>query len=316
MSSVSEQPSIVLPLELSADEGRLSWNGTYYALSAALCLAGRAESLAQVETMRRDALLVVKLVPFRDKLRSKMFALLADEADTQAASAAMGAGGGIDASKPAWGAVLGLSIADGKITRIDDIRKAMPRAGALPGEEFDPTAAESVALPDADKESLRAVVQTHLEKVLMPYVRDPFASFAPGEVTGWEERIPRNRKTDALVPFQSVFPDSFPIDLAYEGGEYFLDDLYCTTPACPCTDVTCIVLKNDPRSGQNAAVAGFKFQVESGKVKAMSEFPGKFNPSEWLKRFSRAHPVSLDLVLTSRFAFMRKQYIAAAAARA
>ena len=113
------------------------------------------------------------------------------------------------------------------------------------------------------------------------------------------------------MPYQTLFTNAFPIDLEVAGTEYFLDDLYCTRPSCPCVDVTCIILRHDPASQQNVAHAGFKYNVETGKTKAMSEFPGKLNVAEWLKRFSQAHPIDLEAVLASRYRFMRGEFIRA-----
>lgn len=319
-----QQKPIILPLDLPADDARLSWNGTYYAVSAALGLPGRAQTPADIDQMVDDALLILKLIPFRDKLRSRMLSLLAAPEDanlqtregSDATATAMAPANKPSQGRPAWGVVAKLSIRDTKILALDDVRKALPEAGAPAGQEFDPTKAVSVSLPETEAESLKAALQTYVKKTLAPFLAEPFVSFlpelAPNEGPGdWKQRVKPTRKADTLVPYMTLFPNAFPIDLEVAGEEYLIDDLYCTRPGCPCVDVTCVILKNDKASGQSVAHAGFKYNIETGKTKVMSEFPAKLNVAEWFKRFSQAHPVSLDVLLASRYRFMRTHYIAA-----
>ncbi|MCA2961720.1 MAG: hypothetical protein IOD12_15835 [Silvanigrellales bacterium] len=315
-----QQNPIILPLDLPPDEARVSWNGTYYAVSAALGLPGRAETAADIDLFLDASLLIFKLVPFRDKLRSRMLSLLADP-DEENKTTAPAQATPADPSpavhaRPAWGVVARLSVRDAKIQGLDDVRKAFPVAGAPAGKEFDPTLAASVSLSEEDAASLQSALQTYVAKTLAPFLSEPFASFAP-EIArteglgAWTDRVKPTRKADTLVPYMSLFPNAFPIDLEVAGEEYLIDDLYCTRASCPCVDVTCVILKNDKASGKSVAHAGFKYNIETGKSKAMSEFPTKINVAEWFKRFSHSHPVSLDLLLASRYHFMRKNYIEA-----
>jgi hypothetical protein len=314
-----QQKQIVLPLDLSPEDARLTWNGVYYAVSAALCLPGRAESETDVEQLLDASLLVLKLIPFRDKLRTRMLSLLADEGDQGDESKEPAPARSPSGARPAFGVVAEVSLRSGRLGAVQDVRKALPAESAPTGQEFDPNAAQSVELPESDLFALRASLQRYLDTTLLKQLREPFASFVPelvGGPGGWKERpLPGGGRPDALVPYQMVFPDAFPIDIDAGGHAYVLDDLYCTRPGCPCVDVTCIILRQDPASGQSAAHAGFKYNIETGKSKAMSEFPTKLNVAEYFKRFSQGHPIDLDVVLRSRYRFMRGEFIANAKER-
>ena len=311
MNSPNEVP-LVFPIDLKSDEtSRLTWNGIYYSFRAALFFTQQAHTADEIRDIARNVHVVLKLVPFKSELRSKFLASLAPEMP--------GAG-----EKPdtIYGMVVTANLETAEVVSFADVR----RLSNVPvSQDTGNTSEQSeiISLPEGDLGQLRQGLQEAFQKGLLQILREPFASFLPELTDQWKsapivvqksQANQKGQKADAnkesLVPYQMVFPQAIPIDRIVDGTRYIIDDLYCTKPSCPCTDVTCVVLKLDQENGQEVAWGGFTYNLENRKFKPLPQFPSKFNASEWFKQFSKQHPFDLDAVLKSRFQFMRTQFIA------
>jgi hypothetical protein len=171
--------------------------------------------------------------------------------------------------------------------------------------------AEVLPLEGAEKETLAKAFNSALTAPVLDALRQPFASFAPELSQSWKEMKLSGIQADKLVPFQMLFPSAQPIERFVDGERFVIDDLYCTNPSCSCSDVTCVVLKFDPASGQEVAWGGFRWSTDTEKLKVLPQFSSKFNASEWFKQFDIASAVDLKLLLSSRQQFMRTEFIAA-----
>lgn len=320
-----ESRQIILPIDPPrSEDARLTWNGKLFSVKGALCLDGRPESVDELQGLLQQATVVLKLTPFKAEFRSKMLSML---------------GSGNEEARPdveIWGLVLTADLLAGKLG-VHEIRrthqpaeKSAPQADDAQGtddtaflpDEFRRTSvgskvgeggAESALgeTQDTSSQLMSTLVTAALEYVQSKcgeFMRQPFVAFFPALSDSWKTR-PIEGKSENLVPFQALFPYAIPMEKEIDGEVYVLDDLYCAKPGCPCTEVTCIILKQDFKNNVETAWGGFKYNTATQKLKALPEFPGKFNTSEWFKRFSKDYPLPLDLVLKARFEFMRGDFI-------
>jgi hypothetical protein len=166
-------------------------------------------------------------------------------------------------------------------------------------------------LDDRERQDLLRALDQSLTPVVLDSIRQPFVAFDASLSESWKDRDLQSIQADKLVPFQMLFPNGQPIERFADGERYVIDDLYCTNPTCTCTDVTCVVLKFLPTSGTEVAWGGFKWNIESDKLKPLPQFTNKFNASEWFKQFNAASAFDLKLLLSRRQKFMRSEYLAA-----
>ena len=305
MTSTHDVP-LVFPIELKSDEtSRLTWNGVYYSFRAALFFTQQAQTAHDICEHARNIHLVLKLVPFKSELRSKFLASLAPEK--------LGAG---ETPDTIYGMVVTANVESGEVLGFADVRRL---ANVPVSQDTAGTSAESeiISLSESDIAQLRQGLSEAFQKGLLQILREPFASFLPDLTEQWksapvvvQKKNTKDGPKETLVPYQMVFPQAIPVDRIVDGTRFILDDLYCTKPGCPCTDVTCIVLKLDQENGQEVAFGGFTYNLENAKFKPLPQFSAKFNASEWFKQFSKNHPFSLEAVLKSRYQFMRTQFIA------
>ncbi|MBM3381880.1 MAG: hypothetical protein FJY29_05505 [Betaproteobacteria bacterium] len=290
---------LVLPLNIGKDDTfRLTWKSKLYQAKAALVLPRKLTSKIDVDEVIEAALLVVKLTEFGGTLRAKMLSALAPNDSSQ------------NNPTDVYGVVMRLNIRTGRVVEFDDLRRTKSEKGA---EHADFMSASSEVLPlDGDeKEILKKAFNSALTSPVLEALRQPFASFAPELSESWKEMKLSGIQPDKLVPFQMLFPNAQPIERFVEGERFVLDDLYCTNPSCSCSDVTCVVLKFDPASGQEVAWGGFRWSSDTDKLKVFPQFSSKFNASEWFKQFDHSSAIDLKLLLRSRQTFMRTEFIAA-----
>ncbi len=290
---------LVLPLNIGKDDSfRLSWNRKLYRAKAALVLPRKLTTSMDVDEVLESAQVVIRLSEFASSLREKMLATLATKENQTAHIVEV------------YGIVSRINIKTGEVIEIDDLRLAKTETGSE-HVNFMSEAAEVKQPTDDEKEILKSAIQSALAPVALEALRQPFVSFAPDLSQSWKENDLSQIKADKLVPFQMLFPNTQPIERFVEGERFVIDDLYCTNPSCPCTDVTCVVLKLDTASGQEVAWGGFKWSSDSEKIKVLPQFSSKFNAAEWFKQFDLASGVNLKLLLRSRQSFMRTSFISA-----
>jgi len=290
---------LVLPLNIGKDDSfRLSWNRKLYRAKAALVLPRKLTTATDVEEVLESAQVVIRLSEFAGSLREKMLATLASK-DKQTSH-----------SVEVYGVVSKVNIRTGDVIEIEDVRLAKTENGSE-HVNFMSELAEVKQLSDDEKDILKAAIKVALNPIALEALRQPFVSFEPRLSEGWKDSDLSQIKADKLVPFQMLFPNTQPIERFVDGERFVIDDLYCTNPNCPCTDVTCVVLKLDIASGQEVAWGGFKWSSDSEKIKVLPQFSSKFNAAEWFKQFDNASGVNLKLLLRSRQSFMRTNFISA-----
>lgn len=290
---------LVLPLNIGKDDSfRLSWNRKLYRAKAALVLPRKLTTATDVEEVLESAQVVIRLSEFAGSLREKMLATLASK-DKQTSH-----------SVEVYGVVSKVNIRTGDVIEIEDVRLAKTENGSE-HVNFMSELAEVKQLSNDEKDILKAAIKVALNPIALEALRQPFVSFEPRLSEGWKDSDLSQIKADKLVPFQMLFPNTQPIERFVDGERFVIDDLYCTNPNCPCTDVTCVVLKLDVASGQEVAWGGFKWSSDSEKIKVLPQFSSKFNAAEWFKQFDNASGVNLKLLLRSRQSFMRTNFISA-----
>ncbi|MEN9528472.1 MAG: hypothetical protein RI932_345 [Pseudomonadota bacterium] len=290
---------LVLPLNIGKDDTfRLTWKSKLYQAKAALILQRKLTLKIDVDETLEAAQLVVKLTEFSGALRSKMLSVLAPNDPTKANLTDV------------YGVVMRVNIRTGQVVDFDDLRRTRAEKDAE-HVDFMSANAEVLALDHTEKETLAKAFNAALTAPVLEALRQPFVSFAPELSQSWKEMKLSGIQPDKLVPFQMLFPSAQPIERFVDGERFVIDDLYCTNPTCSCTDVTCVVLKFDPASGQEVAWGGFRWSSDTEKFKVLPQFSSKFNASEWFKKFDSASAFDLKLLLGSRQTFMRTEFIAA-----
>lgn len=290
---------LVLPLNIGKDDTfRLNWKRKLYRAKAALVLPRKLTTTTDVHEVVDSAQVVIRLSEFAGSLREKMLTTLG-KSEKQTPH-----------SVEVYGVVCRVNIKTGVVTNIEDVRRAQTENGSE-HVNFMSESAEVQNLSTEETNILKSSIETALKPSALEALRQPFVSFEPALSESWKESDLSQIKADKLVPFQMLFPNTQPIERFVEGERYVIDDLYCTNPSCPCTDVTCVVLKLDLASGQEVAWGGFKWSSDTDKIKVLPQFSSKFNAAEWFKQFDLASGVSLKLLLSTRQTFMRTDFISA-----
>ncbi|MES2615378.1 MAG: hypothetical protein V4591_08185 [Bdellovibrionota bacterium] len=282
-----------LKLNLKATEShRLSWNGQYFNLEGILLLDSKIESKEQARKNLESCSLIVKMTPFKNEFKAKLFShILGEEKEEQSNIIAFTAS---------------INVFEKKVLDILDIREAQGVVSSFGHSPLNSGEALVMTLTSDEKNSLQKELQKLLDGPMLAHLREPFVCFFPEFATNeWKERIPKNKSKTALIPFQAIFPFSGAIERVYKDQLFALDDLYCVAPACDCNEVNCIVLTIDAQSGQEVVYGGFKYNFEKKTFKNMPDFPTQFNSQEWFKQFSANQPVSLPLLFEERYHFLR-----------
>ena len=290
---MQEKPAFI-KLNLKATEAhRLSWNGQYFNIETILLLAHKIESKEQVKQNLENCSLLIKMNPFKNEFKAKLFShILAEEKEEQSNIIAF---------------TVSINIFEIKVLDILDIREAQGVVNSYGNSPLNPNESSIIKLTEDENNSLKKELQKLVEGNMLVHLREPFVSFFPEFISdSWKDRVPKNKSKTALIPFQGVFPYSGPIERTYKEELYVLDDLYCAVPSCDCNEVNCIVLTIDPQSGREVVYGGFKYQFEKKIFKNMPDFPSQFNAQEWLKQFNSTQPINLTMLFESRYQFLRK----------
>ena len=290
---MQEKPAFI-KLNLKATEAhRLSWNGQYFNIEAILLLARKIESKEQVKQNLENCSLLIKMNPFKNEFKAKLFShILAEEKEEQSNIIAF---------------TVSINIFEIKVLDILDIREAQGVVNSYGNLPLNPNESSIIKLTEDENNSLKKELQKLVEGNMLVHLREPFVSFFPEFISdSWKDRVPKNKSKTALIPFQGVFPYSGAIERTYKEELYVLDDLYCAVPTCDCNEVNCIVLTIDPQSGREVVYGGFKYQFEKKIFKNMPDFPSQFNAQEWLKQFNTTQPINLTMLFESRYQFLRK----------
>jgi hypothetical protein len=293
-----ESAQTVIPLApLSEEASKISWKGKLFSPEAALVLPGRARTLEHIQIVTSNTLLVLKFVPLKDAFRSKLLGALGGSTSTPTAEI--------------WGLTAKLNPQTATLEKILELRKAT--ATATEDGRFMANTDQTVieTLSQEEESALVAVLSKHIKDHLAGMIQEPFAAFSSESYSAWKTKPLQEMRPERLLPYNALFPFALPIERELDGAAFFLDDMYCTKPACPCTDVTCLILKIEPDSGKEVAWGGFRYDVNTGKLKVMQDLPSKFNAQEWFKQFSLAYPFDLTLTLESRYRFVRNDFLKA-----
>ncbi len=295
--------TIVLPLDPPrGEDARLTWNRSLFSVKGALLLPQRITNQNTLQQALNEMSLVFRLTPFKEDLRSKMWAALAEK---QAPPSV-----GIQSI----GTVCAIDLNTGKI-KISDLRcikndeQDVKNNQSGLAEKWDLTNSNDPNSPETQE--LTAIVQTYVDSFILDQLRELFLTFVPDIPLDWKKDI-LQFKPDRLVPFGAFIQNPQPIERVVDDTLYIFDDLYCTKPQCPCTDVTCMIIQRDIENpGPEAVFGGFRYDITTGQMKIIPDLPGKFNAKEWFKKFSAESPFELDFLLKARYEFMRGPFIAA-----
>lgn len=276
-----------IPLVIKDDNlKKVTLLGALHTAECVLLVGSKLESKVDVENYLKNAHILIKLTPFKSSFRAKMLASLKPEEVETAVLV------GAECS-------LNLFTRESAVHNISKRRMEVNSEAEEEGEE--------IILSDSEKAAVQKSIEDFTKKIA-PIVGEMFISFVP-EASPWREKSFSHLSKERLTPFQGAFPEALEIRRGVDDSMYILDDLYCTKPACPCTDVTCVVLKFDGE-GPETAYAGFTYDIESKKFKLLPNFPNKLNAKEWFKKFDAEFPLGLEATLASRFHFMRKEFMA------
>lgn len=162
------------------------------------------------------------------------------------------------------------------------------------------------AFSAGEKESFTLAARKALAAEQLGALREFIGSFHP-DFAQWRNALLQRKKADeSLIGARQLLPGSLPFLAEVKGEEWEMEDLYCVNQKCPCTDVTCLLFRFDPESGQQVLWGGFRYDVANGKFKPAKHVPdAKFNAQEVFKRFSQNFPLPLELLLPARFKNMR-----------
>jgi hypothetical protein len=70
----------------------------------------------------------------------------------------------------------------------------------------------------------------------------------------WKETDWSRIDLDAMVPFLEIFPSRWDLSVDLDGRRYWVVDLWCLTPGCPCTDVALDFVAADDESAEHLFV--------------------------------------------------------------
>ena len=106
---------------------------------------------------------------------------------------------------------------------------------------------------------------------------------------------------EAMVPFLEIFPSRWDLSVFLDGRKYWVVDLWCLAPDCPCTQVALDFLSTDDDSSEHLVVdldTGQPDDPEAGEAArklwaALSEEPGSID--ELQSRREAARRVASEL---------------------
>jgi hypothetical protein len=288
------QNFIFMPLNLNANEAnRIYWNEQYFSVEGVLLFPKQIESVDEALNFAENCTLILKLTPFKNQLRSKMLASLANMENTQKSNVI--------------GITVELNITNQTVTKIADSREVHTTLNEEGSGNINPQNSHALILSDKEYAELKNAIETLMKGNLQSHLRQPFVSFIPDFADEqWKERLPKKQNKSALIPYQAAFPFSGNIERMMSNTVFAMDDLYCVNPQCQCNEVTCIVLTFDPQSGREVTYGGFKYNFEKKSFKNLPNFPNNFNAQEWFKQFSKSFAINLALVFQTRYNFLRK----------
>lgn len=275
----------------SAEAARLSWRGQYFSVQGALVFPKKMTSLADVDAAFGSLEFALRLVPFKNQFRAKMLAALEEPGAT---------------TTETYGVTLRLDGKAGKLLKVDPLEQqdiAFEHGSYRP---LNPGQERTVSLSEHEKAALEQSLDAFCKAQLLPFARDVFGAFYPELTDSWKTRSYQEFKRHGLYPFQAVFPSSLPIEKEDDGKSFLLEDHY--TAKGDNWVVTCVIFLDDPESEQEVAWGGFRYDLATKKLKVMSEFPAKYNASEWFKQFDARSPFALDLLFDERAKFMRSAF--------
>ena len=289
-----QSPFHFMPLNLQPTEAhRLFWNGQYFNLEAALAFSKQAQTIDELKELLSHAQMVLKLTPFANSFKSKLFAEITGE----------------DRSEPVKITALTIqfNLFTKKVTSlidIQDIQSTIDRYGMAHTNQAN---SNLIKLTESEQSELFKTLETLFSGVMSSQLNHPFVCFFEELLEkDWNARVPAQMKRGALLPFQVIFPFAGAIERVYEGRPFALDDLYCVTADCDCNEANCIVITFDEKANQEVGYAGFKYQFDKKIFKPMADFPNKINAQEWLKQFSVNQLVALPLLFQARYTLLRK----------
>lgn len=289
------QQPYYMQLNLEANEAnRLYWNKQYFSVELVLVLPKQLETKDEINNTIEESTLVLKLTPFKNQFRAKLFASLNAEE--------------VFEKTKLIGLTLHFDIKNLALTQILDCRELETTLDSTGAGNLNSNASQAVNLTEAERSEFKIAFEKLAQGNLKPHLRQPFISFLPELAeSNWSESIPPRNKKNSLIPFQAVFPYSGAIERFHEKQVYALDDLYCINPDCDCNEVTCVVLTFDNKSGKEVTHGGFKYHLEKKTFKNIPNFPSQFNAQEWFKQFNKLSAFQLPNLFESRYQFLRKK---------
>jgi hypothetical protein len=283
-----------LKLNLKATEAhRMSWNHQYFNLEGVLFFEEQITSQDQARKALECVKLVLKMVPFKNEFKAKLFSHILSENKEE--------------KSDIFALTATVNLFEKKVLDVLDFQQG---AGVVDAHGQSPLMQEEttpVTLSEGEKNELMRELNALVQGPMLPHLHEPFVCFFPEFVSAsWKERLPKNRKDSSLIPFQALFPFSGAFERVHNDKFYVMDDMYCVSPKCLCGEVNCLVITFDDRTGQEVLAGGFKYHFEKKSFKNNADIPGKINAQEWFKQFSLKHPVSLNLLCESRYHFLRE----------
>lgn len=274
----------LVPMEFSdATARRLSWKKTYLSASGALCFP-RLETRADIEAFAKAVPCAVRLTPFRDEFKSKMFAALGDTAIQDSES---------------YGAFFHYNTFTGKIDPKFELKSQHIKIGS--GRVFtEPGAAEKeISLSDAEKTELIESLEKFAKLNIAPQLHDSFAVFFPDTLSLWSERAENLEvRNPDMIPFPSLCPMAIPLVIERDDETYYLVDHYSVDPKQ--TQAMLLIFKEDDESEQDVLFGGFRYDLQTHKIKTLPDMPGKYNATQWLKEFDTTNPFAFSELLPAR----------------
>lgn len=280
----------LVPLEFAdASARRLSWKKNFFTASGALCF-DRFREVDKLREFCRSIPCALRLTPFRDEFKSKLFATLGQPQSTEAES---------------YGAFLRWNIFDGSVSPELEARTQSVKLtqGFVTTE---PTAEEKqLDLTASEKTEFAKTLSQFLATSSYMQVHDTLACFFPEEMTAWKTLLEdfRPRKTDS-IPYPALFSKALPLTIERNDENFYFIDHYSSNPKD--TQVLFLIFKEDLDAEQDVLWGGFRYCLESKKIKTLPDLPGKFNASQWLKECDEQNPFAFDMLLPARRNFILK----------
>ena len=283
-----------LKLNLKSTEAhRMSWNGQYFNLEGVLYFEDQIQSKEQATEALQKASLVIKMIPFKNEFKAKLFSAILEENRAE--------------KSQIIAFTAKINIFEKKVLDILDIQEMEGSVNAHGESPLNSKESTPIKLTDSERITLTQECQKLVEGSMLVHLREPFVCFFPEFATpNWKEKLPKNKAKNSLIPFQALFPFAGNFERVYKDQFYILDDLYCVSPQCECNEVNCLIITLNDETGQEVVVGGFKYHFQKKSFKNRPDVPMQINSQEWFKQFSLNHPVSLAPLFEARYHFLRK----------